>query len=155
MKYYIYFASSLLTISINFAIVHAAELMDDAQLGLSKTSVFDVPTPQPFTYSDLEPEDSDSLPRAFPGAPPQVPHEIESLLPIAAVDNACLECHDKPRHIGKKSSTRAPMSESHYSVKGERKKDWKMAGLRYNCTQCHVPQAQVKPLVDNTFINTE
>ena len=26
-----------------------------------------------------------------------------------------------------------------------------IAPQRYNCTQCHVPQANVKPLVDNKF----
>ena len=29
----------------------------------------------------------------------------------------------------------------------------KVAGTRYFCTQCHVPQADTKPLVGNTFEN--
>ena len=31
------------------------------------------------------------------------------------------------------------------------KKLKKLNPARYNCTQCHVPQANVKPLVGNTF----
>ncbi len=136
-------------------LVQAQQALDEAELGLSKFSVFDVPTPEAFSHVALDPEDSDALPRAYPGAPPQVPHEVESMLPIVANDNQCLDCHDKPKHIGKKSSTRSPMPESHYAKKGEDKKEWRMAGARFTCTQCHVPQAEVGNLVDNTFEVTE
>lgn len=153
MKYH-HLTIILFAIAIS-GIVQAQQSLDDAQLGLDKSSVFDTPTPQAFSHAVLDPEDSDALPRSFPGAPPQVPHEIESMLPIVTDDNQCLECHDKPKHIGKKSSTRSPMPESHYAVKGENKKEWRMAGARFTCTQCHVPQADVGTLVDNTFETTE
>ncbi len=149
MKYH-RFVITLFAIALS-GIVHAQQSLDDTELGLSKSSVFDVPTPEAFSHVALDPEDSDALPRSFPGAPPQVPHEVESMLPIVTDDNQCLECHDKPQYIGRESSTRSPMPESHYAVKGENKKEWLMAGARFTCNQCHVPQAEVGNLVDNTF----
>lgn len=126
----------------------AAEVRDDA-MGLSKTSVFDVPSPEAFAYSDKAPNKSGVLPRAYEGAPPQIPHTIGGLLPITADDNSCLSCHDKPALMGKKLKGMATsMPESHYTkVDGK----WQRNNNRYVCTQCHVPQANVKELVGNTF----
>ena len=152
-KYTVLMSALLLTALATVS--HADKAVEDSQLGLSKTSVFDTPTPGAFSYTSLDPEDVDNLPRAFPGAPPQIPHEIETMLPIAGDENQCLECHDKPRQIGKNIKDKAPMPESHYAAQGEKWRDWKMAGSRYNCTQCHTLQADVKPLVDNTFVNVE
>ena len=132
----------------------AAGPVSDTEIGLSKTSVFDTPTPNSWTYTKQEPENVDRLPRAFPGAPPQIPHEVASMLPIKSGENLCVECHDNPRYIGKGYKNKSPMPESHYAVKGEKVSDWKMSGARFNCTQCHAPQAEgVKPLVGNTFTN--
>jgi cytochrome c-type protein NapB len=43
-----------------------------------------------------------------------------------------------------------PMSKSHY-VDRQGKKHNKPVGNRHFCTQCHVPQADAEPLVENTF----
>jgi cytochrome c-type protein NapB len=57
--------------------------------------------------------------------------------------------------IGKKKvkGIATPIPESHY-VKAE---DGKLArsGARYNCTQCHAPQAEVSDLVGNTFTTAQ
>ena len=66
--------------------------VDDNEIGLSKTSVFDVPDPEAFVYDETRARYSKSMQRAFPGAPPQVPHEMVSMLPITLDDNQCLEC---------------------------------------------------------------
>lgn len=133
----------------------AGKPVSDTEIGLSKTSVFDTPAPDAWAYTKADPEDVDTLPRAFPGAPPQIPHEIATMLPIQTDSNLCLECHDNPRYIGKGYKGKSPMPESHYAVKGEKFSDWKMSGARFNCTQCHAPQAEgVKPLVENTFGGT-
>lgn len=125
-------------------------LVDD-QMGLSKTSVFDDPSPASFTYPQTEPHAAQPLPRAWEGAPPQIPHNIDDFLPITAESNQCLRCHDKPTLMGRKKikGIPTPMPESHY-VKAE---DGKLsrAGARHVCTQCHAPQADVGDLVGNTF----
>jgi cytochrome c-type protein NapB len=126
----------------------AAEVRDDA-MGLSKTSVFDTPSPDAFAYSDKAPNKSGVLPRAYEGAPPQVPHSIDEFLPIKADANSCLGCHDKPALMGKRMKGIATsMPESHYtSVDGK----WQRNNNRYVCTTCHVPQANVEELVGNSF----
>ncbi|HYP68180.1 MAG TPA: nitrate reductase cytochrome c-type subunit [Thiobacillaceae bacterium] len=125
-----------------------AVVRDDA-IGLSKTSVFDVPSPDAFAYSDKAPNKSSALPRAYAGVPPQIPHSINGLLPITTDDNSCLGCHDKPALMGKKTEgIPTTMPESHYTkVDGK----WQRNNSWYVCTQCHAPQANVKDLVGNTF----
>ena len=126
----------------------AAEMRDDA-MGLSKTSVFDVPSPDAFVYGDKAPNKSGVLSRAYEGAPPQIPHSIDDFLPIKADDNSCLGCHDKPALMGKKIKGMATaMPDSHYT-KAEGK--WTRNNSRYVCTLCHLPQANVKDLVGNSF----
>ena len=131
--------------------------VSDSDIGLSKTSVFNVPAPDSFAYDDTEARRSKAMPRAFPGAPPQVPHEVVSMLPITLDDNRCLECHDRPEMIGQSEFKGGnPMNKEHYSAVGEAQsfKGWRLSGARYNCNQCHVPQAGVVPLVKNTFVKT-
>ena len=140
------------------ALISACALMsggvDDNEIGLSKTSVFDVPDPETFVYDETRARYSKSMARAFPGAPPQVPHEVVSMLPITLDDNQCLECHDRPDEIGGEAGRGGkPMDKMHYARAGVEGSDegWQLSGLRYNCNQCHVPQAGVAPLVENDF----
>ena len=144
----------ILAIATAATTIIAAEKISDASLGLSKTSVFDDPAPAAFEYIDTKARKSKAMPRSFHGAPPQVPHEMEEMLPITRDDNQCLECHDRPDKIGvAERRGGAPMDELHYSVRGEAGSEdgWKLSGSRYNCNQCHVPQAEVTPLVSNEF----
>lgn len=123
-------------------------LMDDA-IGLSKTSVFDDPAPPEFAYSPLDPKKSGVLPRFWADAPPQIPHRVDKFLPVNAEVNKCLGCHEDPESIGKKDKgAPTPMPESHYVKEADK---FVTANRRYVCTLCHVPQAQVSALVDNTF----
>jgi len=151
---HVYLALGTLFFAVTALAVAQTTGTKDVDLGLSKTSVFDEPTPQPFEYNDAFPGSSKILPRAYPGAPPQIPHNIDSFKPITAANNACLGCHDKPETIGKKGGKNLPpMPLSHYTAtKGKSKQaQRKVSGARFLCTQCHVPQAQVKPLVGNSF----
>lgn len=138
-------------LSLVFAVQAGAadkKAVADDQIGLSKTSVYDVPDPQTFQYREDAPFSGKLLPRAYQGAPPQVPHNIEGFIPITRDANACIGCHQQPAMIGKKTKGQpTPMPVTHYV-------DDKASAMhmgRYNCTQCHTPQATVKPLVDNTF----
>ncbi len=131
----------------------ADEGIDDHLLGLSMLSVFYTPVPATFEYDDQRARTSKSGPRAFAGAPPQIPHEVESMLPITRADNQCLECHERGEDIGKEEVRGGtPMDKAHYYTKGD-PSEWSVSGARYNCGQCHVPQADVEPLVPNTFVS--
>ncbi|KEQ16192.1 nitrate reductase [Endozoicomonas numazuensis] len=82
----------------------------------------------------------------FVGQPPLIPHSIRGYQ-ITANSNKCLTCHAWENA----ASTGAPrIGISHF-----RDRDGKVLAdvspSRYFCTQCHVPQANAKPLVPNTY----
>jgi len=84
--------------------------------------------------------------RSHPMQPPTIPHKIDGYQLDRDV-NRCLSCHARARI----EETRAiPLSITHYmdrdgNVRGD------VSPRRYFCTQCHVPQDEVKPLVENRF----
>jgi cytochrome c-type protein NapB len=144
-------AAAALTLS--YGALQAAEMTQiDSQMGLSKTSVYEDPTPDVFQYPQADPGESQTLPRAYSGAPPQIPHSIADFVPITAQQNACNGCHNKPARIGKNvaKGTPPPMPESHYHKADTGKLEF--SDSRYICVQCHTPQANVKDLVGNTFM---
>jgi len=97
------------------------------------------------TYDGNAPGSNAPTAPAYPGAPAQIPHSVDGLLPITLQANACLGCHDQPTLVDPVPPGMAtPMPKSHYRAK-------KVSGDRYVCSQCHVPQAGVEPLVGNTF----
>jgi nitrate reductase cytochrome c-type subunit len=68
--------------------------------------------------------------------PPPITHPIDGYL-VTPQENNCLECHDKPKDIGKKlpKGANVPAPVSHYGGKVEGKASI-VAGY-YNCTSCH------------------
>jgi len=86
--------------------------------------------------------------RAYRQQPPLIPHKVDGYQ-VTATNNACMNCHDWPGHIEAKAPK---VSETHYVDREGVRLD-KVAGTRYFCQQCHVPQADAKPLVTNTFQN--
>jgi cytochrome c-type protein NapB len=123
--------------------------------GLSKTSVFDVPTPIVYYYKADQAGSSKLLPRAYLGAPPQIPHDITDFLPITRESNMCVSCHAQPEQWGKKreAGMPTPIPASHYTDlrNAPGKVTDQLIGARYNCNQCHVPQTDAPALVKNTF----
>ena len=84
--------------------------------------------------------------RAFAMQPPTIPHKIDGYQ-LDRSANRCLSCHSRTRI----EETRAiPIPATHYMDR-----DGTMLGevstRRYFCTQCHVTQDEVKPLVDNRY----
>lgn len=137
----------LLTLGLNA--VAADKGLTEEQMGLSRTSVTTDPDPTAFEYRQADPYSGGVLPRAYNGAPPQVPHSLDGLVPITRDSNTCVSCHQQPDQVGKKKVKGQPtaLPATHYT-------DVKNNALhmgRYNCTQCHTPQANVNPLVGNTF----
>lgn len=138
---------ALLTLSLPAAA--ADKGLTEDQMGLSRTPVTVDPDPAAFEYRQADPYSGGVLPRAYLGAPPQVPHNLDGLIPITRDANSCLSCHQLPDQVGKKKVKGQPtaLPATHYT--DVRNNALNMA--RYNCTQCHTPQANVKSLVGNTF----
>lgn len=137
-----------LALSVTAAAVSDQPIPDDA-LGLSKTSVYDDPAPAVVDYSAPDAGSSKRVPASYHTAPPMISHSVEGMIPITLEANLCRDCHVNPDLVGKRvdKGVPTPAPVSHYvNVKaGE------LFMGRYNCTQCHAPQANVKVLVDSTF----
>jgi cytochrome c-type protein NapB len=87
-----------------------------------------------------------SVARAYRQQPPLIPHEIEGY-DVDLKANQCLGCHDWPNN----ASVGAPkVSETHYLDRNGVALD-QVSRARWFCNQCHVPQADARPLVENTF----
>jgi cytochrome c-type protein NapB len=132
---------------------HAGQGIEASSMGLDKSSVFAVPSPRPFEYPQGFPGRNQQQTPAFPGAPPQIPHVISPFLPVTIDHNLCVRCHDRMNTGRSAESTATPMPVSHYIDErvAPDKVRQRIAGSRYICVQCHAPQANVKPLVGNTF----
>ncbi len=119
--------------------------------------------------------------RAYVNAPPMIPHSTDGLLPITKDNNQCLGCHmpDVAKSMG--ATPIPPSHFTNYRPttvykNGELVKEGKKVGIqkgdmgnvgdiklakvkklnhlyqgRFNCSQCHAPQADVKTAVGNTF----
>ncbi|MGX9416278.1 nitrate reductase cytochrome c-type subunit [Vibrio sp. RC27] len=78
--------------------------------------------------------------------PPLVPHSIRNY-EISLNANKCLACHSW-KNADEMNATK--ISVTHF-VNREDAVLSDVSPRRYFCTQCHVPQAEAKPLVENTF----
>jgi len=131
-------------------------------------------------YSRPAPGESQKFERAYVNAPPMIPHSVEGLLPITKDNNQCLSCH-MPEAAKAVGATPLPPSHfTNYRPTtvlkdGELVKEGKTVGPkedignvgdiklakvkhlktlyqgRFNCSQCHAPQAKVDTAVANTF----
>ncbi|MHC4974251.1 MAG: nitrate reductase cytochrome c-type subunit [Planctomycetota bacterium] len=119
----------------------------DTEIGLSKTSVFEVETPPEVVAIDPEPGGNPLFRRWNSETPPPVTHGIADHLPIARDENVCIECHfDEGGEGG------IPKIPDSHLVDLRHAPDTvssKVAGARYHCIACHVPQTKATPLVGN------
>ena len=86
--------------------------------------------------------------RAYPEQPPVIPHSIEGYQ-LSVNTNRCLSCHSRQFTQG----SGAPMISVTHFMNREGQMLADVSPRRYFCTACHVPQADVDPLVENTFVD--
>lgn len=84
--------------------------------------------------------------RNYRQQPPLIPHSVEQYQ-IDLRTNQCLACHDWTKAGERNAPT---LSMTHYLDRDGRESDH-IAGTRYFCNQCHVPQADAPALVENLF----
>ncbi len=90
----------------------------------------------------------DGLPldRDYVQQPPLIPHKIDGYR-ITKKHNKCLSCHSWKNY---KRMNATKISQTHF----ESRDGLVLANVsarRYFCVQCHVPQTNAKPLVENEF----
>ena len=119
------------------------------------------------TYSQAAPGTSEKMERAFENAPPMIPHSTEGLLPIKINNNMCKTCHMPELAVAMKAT---PIPISHMTnyrpevklntgeinIEASKKVTQedlggKLSAARFNCSQCHVPQAKIDVAIQNTF----
>jgi cytochrome c-type protein NapB len=115
--------------------------LDDKDFSLNKGSVLDAATPAAFEFQDGA---ATQRPLQGSGMPVMISHTIDDDLPITPEKNGCIRCHTP---TGKKVRGAPPVPPSHVGKADDRPA---VVGKRWNCTACHAPQADVKPLVANT-----
>lgn len=91
-------------------------------------------------------QDGPPIPRAYLQQPPLIPHNVEGYT-IDTRQNKCLTCHSWAKA---RESHATKISLTHFRNRfGTEMSD--VSPQRYFCTQCHVPQRDVAPLVQNEF----
>lgn len=92
------------------------------------------------------PRQGKAIDNNFVGQPPMIPHQIRNY-EISKNANKCLSCHSWKNA---KRSGATKISVTHYQNRqGEILSD--VSPRRYFCVQCHVPQVDAKPLINNDF----
>ena len=118
-------------------------------------------------YTKIRGGESEIIQRSFENAPPLIPHRVGGFLPIKADDNMCLRCHMPDKAPEFKA---IPLPETHFTsyrpvvleVDGVYRIDEPIGEVfekdldhfnnaLFNCSQCHVPQAEVTFEISNVF----
>ncbi len=91
---------------------------------------------------------TDRLPiaRSFFQQPPLVPHPVQKYQ-ITLNNNQCMFCHSWKTYQRAKATK---ISQTHFTDRDGNVRST-LAARRYFCKQCHVPQVDAQPLVENEF----
>lgn len=92
------------------------------------------------------PKNQEKFALNYVNQPPLIPHGIQGYQ-VNASNNTCLDCHDVDHY----RKTGAPRISPTHFMDRDNKLLTQVAARRYFCLQCHVPQVQDKPIVNNEF----
>lgn len=121
-----------------------APTQEPVQLRALRSTAIDGPSAP--SENHVNQRDTGPLPRDFVQQPPLIPHTIRGYA-INKNFNKCLDCHAWNRT---RFSGATKISVTHFkSYSGTELSN--ISPRRYFCTQCHVPQTDAQPLVNNTF----
>jgi len=154
--------------------------VSETSLGLRKTDLYteDTTVAEQTNYGKSQAMSGYKIKRAFQDAPPMIPHDTEGMLPITINNNQCAGCHapDTAPSMGALPYPSSHMTDfrpkTEMSADGKMVKNGKkientssdtmeyitikstggkLAGARFNCSQCHAPQSTGNLAVENTF----
>lgn len=78
--------------------------------------------------------------------PPMIPHSVDGYQ-VSKNTNRCLQCHGVEHY----RTTGAPRVSPTHFMDSDGNVLSNVAPRRYFCLQCHVPQTDAAPIVENTF----
>src|SRR5436305_10537542 len=88
--------------------------------------------------------------RNYPEQPPVIPHSIDGYQ-IDIKGNKCLSCHARART----GESQAPMVSITHFMDRDGHFLASVSPRRFFCTECHVPQHEVKAPVENDFVDVD
>ena len=88
--------------------------------------------------------------RNYPEQPPTIPHHIRGYQ-IDRQANKCMSCHSRRAT----AESNAPMVSITHFMSRDGQFLASVSPRRYFCTQCHVTQQELNPLVDNDFVDID
>ncbi|WP_421701898.1 nitrate reductase cytochrome c-type subunit [Aliiroseovarius sp.] len=131
------FFTSAITASALFASIAVAQNVETLR---------GVGVDEPIAVEDVFHQDESRFTRNYRQQPPLIPHSVDQYQ-IDLKANRCLSCHDWTNAGERKAPT---LSMTHYQDREGNQLDT-VAGTRWFCNQCHVPQADAPELVENIF----
>jgi nitrate reductase (cytochrome), electron transfer subunit len=141
-------ASRLLAIVGALAVALALPALGVEPLGLRGPTPLDREPAAPPIANDIN--DDRRMARNYPEQPPVIPHTIRGY-EISLNANRCLTCHGRQFT----SQSQAPMISITHFMDRDDQILATVSARRYFCTQCHAPQTDAKPLVENRFIDID
>lgn len=92
------------------------------------------------------PKQQERMALNYVNQPPMIPHSVDGYQ-INTNTHRCLQCHGVEHY----RATGAPRISPTHFIDSEGHVLAGVAPRRYFCLQCHVPQTDAPPIVDNTF----
>lgn len=92
------------------------------------------------------PKQQDRMALNYVNQPPMIPHSVDGYQ-VSTNTNRCLQCHGVEHY----RATGAPRISPTHFMDSDGKVLSNVAPRRYFCLQCHVPQTDAAPIVENTF----
>lgn len=91
-------------------------------------------------------KDKRPVARDYVQQPPLIPHKITNYR-INLKSNKCMSCHSWANY---REARATKISQTHFEDR-DKNVMANVSPRRYFCTQCHVPQVEAPPLVENAF----
>ena len=91
-------------------------------------------------------KDEEPIARDYVQQPPLIPHKITNYR-INLKSNKCMSCHSWSNY---REAGATKISQTHFESR-DKNVLANVSARRYFCTQCHVPQVNAQPLVENEF----
>lgn len=91
-------------------------------------------------------KDNQPIARDYLQQPPLIPHKVDGYL-VNLKHNKCLSCHSWKNY---RQHNATKISQTHFESRDGAVLS-NVSARRYFCNQCHVPQVNSQPLVENTF----
>ena len=111
------------------------------------THLAEEPLPPPLAR---ELNDDQRQARNWPEQPPVIPHTIQGYQ-ITLNANKCLTCHGRQFT----AQSQAPMISITHFMDRDLQTLASVSARRYFCTQCHVPQTDAEPVIENQFVDID